>query len=152
MPSRGAKPKALSTDTLTPSERSKRMSLVRSKDTKPELTVRRLIQSSGFCYRLHGKGLPGKPDLVFAGRHKVIFVHGCFWHRHPKRSCPLARLPKSRLDFWQPKLEQNRVRDKQKQAKLRRLGWRVLVVWECELRDPDKLKFRISDFLNREAV
>ena len=141
-----------SRDTLTPSERSKRMSLVRSKNTKPELTVRRLLRGSGFCYRLHGKGLPGKPDLVFAGRHKVIFVHGCFWHRHPKRSCPLARLPKSRLDFWRPKLEQNRVRDKQKQAKLRRLGWRVLIVWECELSDRDKLKSKIIDFLNREAA
>ena len=152
MPSRRVKPKASSTDTLTPSERSKRMSLVKSKDTKPELAVRQLVHSSGFRYRLHGKGLPGKPDLVFAARRKVIFVHGCFWHRHPKRSCPLARLPKSMLDFCHPKLEQNRVRDKQKQAKLRRLGWRVLVVWECELRHPDKLKSKIIDFLNREAA
>ena len=147
-----AKLKVSLTDTLTPSERSKRMSLVRGKDTKPELTVRRLVHSSGFYYRLHGKGLPGKPDLVFAGRHKVIFVHGCFWHRHPKRSCPLARLPKSRLDFWQPKLERNRMRDKQKQAKLRRLGWRVLVVWECELSDPNKIKSKVIEFLNRDAA
>ena len=152
MPLCRVKPNVSSTDTLTPSERSKRMSLVRSKDTKPELTVRRLVHNSGFRYRLHGKGLPGKPDLVFAGRHKVIFVHGCFWHRHLKRSCSLARLPKSRLDFWQPKLEQNRVRDKQKQAMLRRLGWRVFVVWECELKAPDKLESKIIDFLSPEAT
>ncbi len=152
MPSRLAKPERSVTDTLTPAERSKRMSLVRSKDTKPELTVRSLIHRLGFRYRLHCKGLPGKPDLVFTARRKVIFVHGCFWHRHPSRRCPLARLPKSRLEFWLPKLEQNRVRDKKKQAELRRLGWRMLVIWECELRDLNKLTSRIIDFLDREAT
>lgn len=152
MPSRRAKPRSSPTDTLTPSERSERMSRVRSKDTKPELAVRKLVHQLGFRYRLHGDRLPGKPDLVFGPRRKVIFVHGCFWHRHPKRGCPLARLPKSRLDFWAPKLEKNRERDKQKQAELRRLGWRVLVIWECELKNTDKLKSRIMDFLNREAA
>jgi DNA mismatch endonuclease, patch repair protein len=152
MPSRRAKPRASPTDTLTPSERSERMSLVRGENTKPELTVRALLYRLGFRYRLHGKGLPGQPDLVFASKRKVIFVHGCFWHRHQKRGCPLARLPKSRLDFWVPKLERNRVRDNQKQAKLKRLGWQVLVIWECELRGTDKLQSRIIAFLNREAA
>jgi DNA mismatch endonuclease, patch repair protein len=150
--SRRAKPKASVTDTLTAAERSKRMSLVRSKNTKPELTVRSLIHRLGFRYRLHGKELPGTPDLLFPSRRKVIFVHGCFWHRHPRRTCRLARLPKSRLDFWVPKLEQNRIRDKKQQAELRRLGWRVLVIWECELRDLKKLKARTIDFLNEEAT
>ena len=128
------------------------MSLVRSKNTKPELTVRRLIHRLGFRYRLHGKELPGTPDLLFPARRKVIFVHGCFWHRHSSRKCRLARLPKSRLEFWVPKLEQNRIRDKKQQAKLRRLGWRVLVVWECELRDLEKLKARTMAFLNGEVA
>jgi DNA mismatch endonuclease, patch repair protein len=150
--SRRAKPKASVTDTLTAIERSKRMSLVRGKDTKPELTVRSLIHRLGFRYRLHGKELPGTPDLMFPSRRKVIFVHGCFWHRHPSRRCRLARLPKSRLEFWVPKLEQNRVRDKKQQAELRRLGWRVLVIWECELQDLKKLKARTIDFLNGEAT
>jgi DNA mismatch endonuclease (patch repair protein) len=93
-------------DTLSRKERSQRMSLIRNRDTKPELLVRRLVHGSGYRYRLHGTDLPGKPDLVFPGRKKVIFVHGCFWHRHPK--CSLARLPKSRLSFWLPKLTENR--------------------------------------------
>lgn len=140
------------TDTLTPLERSKRMSLVRNKNTKPEYLVRQLVHRLGFRYRLHNKELPGKPDLVFSARRKVIFVHGCFWHRHLSRRCQLARLPKSRQDFWLPKLEQNRLRDKKKQAQLWRLGWHVLVIWECELRALDKLEFKITNFLNRETV
>jgi|SRR5271156_3514526 DNA mismatch endonuclease (patch repair protein) len=90
-------------DTLSRTERSERMALIRGRDTKPELAVRRLLHRSGFRYRLHRATLPGKPDLVFPSRHKVIFVHGCFWHRHP--GCALARLPKSRLEFWLPKLK-----------------------------------------------
>ena len=96
-------------DTLSRKERSQRMSLIRNRDTKPELLVRRLIHGCGFRYRLHRADLPGKPDLVFPSRKKVIFVHGCFWHRHP--ACGLARLPKSRLSFWVPKLKGNRRRD-----------------------------------------
>lgn len=137
------------TDTLTPSERSKRMSLVRNKDSKPELAVRRLVHGLGFRYRLHRLDLPGKPDLVFARRRKVVFVHGCFWHRHP--GCSLARLPKSRLDFWVPKLERNRENDLLKQEELRSLGWNVLVVWECELHDRDGLAKKITEFLNGES-
>ncbi|WP_428427298.1 very short patch repair endonuclease [Pararhizobium sp.] len=121
------------TDTLNPSERSERMSRIRSKDSKPELVVRRLIHAMGFRYRLHRKDVPGKPDIVFGNRKKVIFVHGCFWHRHDDSSCKLARLPKSRLDFWLPKLERNVERDADNSARLDALGWDEMIVWECEL-------------------
>ena len=119
-------------DTLTPEQRSKRMSRVRARDTKPELIVRGLLHSRGYRYRLHDKRLPRKPDLVFAGRRKLIFVHGCFWHRHGE--CALARMPKSRIDFWRPKLEANQARDQLNIARLEEMGWRVLVIWECELK------------------
>lgn len=131
-------------DTLTPSQRSERMSRVRSRDTGPELAVRRLVHSMGFRYRLQGH-LPGRPDMVFSGRRKVIFVHGCFWHRHA--GCSKCRLPKSRVDFWLAKLEGNRRRDKLNQRRLRRAGWGVLIVWECELNDMDRLGERIKRFL-----
>ena len=132
-------------DTLTPSQRSERMSRVRSKDTKPELAVRRLTHSLGYRYRLHNHKLPGCPDLVFASRKKVIFVHGCFWHRHPR--CKNTRWPKSRLDFWKPKLEANRKRDLSNQRKLRGIGWEYLVVWGCETRDVERLSGKIVEFL-----
>ncbi|MBW8748564.1 MAG: DNA mismatch endonuclease Vsr, partial [Acidobacteria bacterium] len=99
------------TDTLSPKLRSQRMSLVKASDTKPEMIVRRLVHALGFRYRLHVRGLPGTPDLVFSRLRKVIFIHGCFWHRHRHRFCKLARMPKSRLDFWETKLEGNRLRD-----------------------------------------
>lgn len=120
------------------------MSLIRGKNTKPELAVRRLVHSMGYRYRLHRADLPGRPDLVFPGRKKVIFVHGCFWHRHP--GCSRCRLPKSRTDFWESKLAGNRLRDLQHQEGLRALGWGVLVVWECQVRKPG-LAERISTFL-----
>lgn len=134
-------------DTLTPAERSERMSRVRGRDTKPEMIVRRLVHGMGYRYRLHVAGLPGRPDLVFRPRRKVIFVHGCFWHRHPDAACKLARLPKSRLDFWQAKLEGNRARDLTNQARLTAEGWRVLVIWECEIANKEKLAKRIASFL-----
>jgi DNA mismatch endonuclease (patch repair protein) len=137
-------------DTLTAAERSERMGRVRYKDTKPELMVRRMVYSLGFRYRLHGNGLPGKPDLVFAGRRKIIFVHGCFWHRHGPR-CPLTRLPKSKLDFWRPKLEQNNRRDKKNSRFLRAAGWDILVIWECELRDPESVGARLKAFLENDS-
>ncbi len=133
------------TDTLTRQERSARMALIRGKDTKAEMVVRRLIHGMGYRYRLHGKGLPGRPDLVFRSRGKVIFVHGCFWHRHP--GCKNARLPKSRLDFWVPKLEANRKRDLKVFAQLRAQGWKAIIVWECELRNTERLARRVSNFL-----
>ena len=139
-------------DTLTPQERSERMARVKGRDTKPEMKVRRLVHGLGYRYRLRSKDIPGRPDLVFRSRRKVIFVHGCFWHRHER--CKLARLPKSRLDFWKTKLEGNRRRDKKQQAALRKRGWDVMIVWECELRDLDDLAKRVRGFLDdkREPV
>jgi DNA mismatch endonuclease, patch repair protein len=113
-------------DTLTPSERSVRMGLIRSRDTSPEIAIRRLVYGMGYRYRLYAKDLPGRPDLVFRARRKVIFVHGCFWHLH--RNCSNCKQPKSRRYYWKPKLERNASRDKQVQRRLRRLGWRSLVV------------------------
>jgi DNA mismatch endonuclease (patch repair protein) len=133
-------------DTLSPEQRSERMSRVRGRDTKPELLVRKALHALGYRYRLHDKKLPGTPDLTFPGRRKAIFVHGCFWHRH--EGCSLARMPKSRLEFWRPKLEGNRVRDAVKLEHLRALGWDVMVVWECQLRELDELVTRIEIFLN----
>jgi DNA mismatch endonuclease, patch repair protein len=137
-------------DTLTPQERSERMSRVRGKDTKPELLVRRILRRLGLRYRLHLAELPGRPDLAFPGRKQAIFVHGCFWHQHGDR-CVLTRLPKSRLFFWKPKLKGNRERDLRNQRKLRRDGWRVLVLWECQLNDEEKVEGRIRKFMGRAS-
>lgn len=122
------------------------MGRVRSKHSSPEMVVRRLLHRAGYRYRLHRKGLPGTPDLVFPGRKKVIFVNGCFWHRH--EGCALARLPKSRLDFWLPKLEGNRLRDLTNQTKLESMGWKTMTVWECDVKDPDGLLVRVTAFLD----
>lgn len=135
------------TDTLSPSERSLRMSLVRSANTGPEMAVRRIVHGMGYRYRLHCQDLPGKPDLVFRPRRSVIFVHGCFWHRH--EGCALARLPKSRVEFWTDKLEANRERDARSVAALKKAGWRVCVVWECELKNKEKLAQRLRRFLDK---
>lgn len=133
-------------DNLSPSERSEIMARVRSRDTRPEMVVRSLVFSLGYRYRLHAKDLPGRPDLVFRGSGKVIFVHGCFWHRHS--NCALARLPKSRQEFWLPKLEGNRKRDQQIVGDLRRRGWGVLTIWECQLKNRERLADRIMRFLD----
>lgn len=117
--------------------RSAQMAKIKGRDTKPELRVRRALHASGLRYRLHAKDLPGKPDLVFRSRRVVVFVHGCFWHRHPDPSCKLARMPKSRLDFWKPKLEGNRLRDVMVREQLEALGWSVVEVWECQTGDED---------------
>lgn len=109
------------------------MALVHSRDTKPEMRVRRALHAAGLRYRLHDRRLPGSPDLVFPSRRVVLFVHGCFWHRHA--GCPAARLPKSRLDFWEPKLAANVLRDQRQREALEAIGWTVLVIWECETRD-----------------
>ena len=122
------------------------MSRVRSKGSRPEMAVRRLLFSLGYRYRLHRKDLPGCPDIVFGKRRKVIFVHGCFWHRH--QGCALARLPKSRLDFWIPKLEGNRTRDETNRGRLEDQGWQVLTVWECELGDAERLVGVMRRFLD----
>ena len=135
-------------DTLTPEQRSERMALIPGKDTRPEMRVRRLAHGMGYRYRLHRSELPGRPDMVFPGQRKVIFIHGCYWHRHDDPSCKLARLPKSRLDFWVPKLEANRVRDRRNMESLKGLGWGVLVVWECETRNDEVVKEKINTFLD----
>lgn len=131
-------------DSISPTMRSDIMSRVRSKDTRPELFVRRLIHGAGFRYRLHVRGLPGSPDLVFSSRKKVIFVHGCFWHSHV--GCQHARIPKSRTDFWIAKLGANRVRDERNVHALVDAGWKVMVLWECELRSPELME-KIREFL-----
>ena len=132
-------------DNLSPLERSAQMRLVRSKDTKPEMRVRRLVHSLGYRYQIHRSDLPGKPDLVFPSRHRVIQVNGCFWHGH---SCRLGRMPKSGLDYWRMKIISNQERDKKSVKSLRKLGWKCLTVWECTLGDEDKLAKRIINFLD----
>lgn len=114
---------------------------------KPEMRVRQLVHSLGYRYRLHTKDLPGKPDLVFRPRRKVIFVHGCFWHQHETPDCPYRHIPTSNLTYWKPKLERNVERDKQQQTQLLSNGWRVLIVWECETDDIKRLKSIICKFL-----
>lgn len=125
------------------------MSLVRGKNTTPELAVRRLVHGLGYRFRLHGKNLPGRPDLVFAGRRKVIFVHGCFWHAHD--GCAKARPPKSRKSYWVPKLKANKERDTRNIADLKTLGWKPLVVWQCELKKQRRLVSKIRRFLGAAA-
>lgn len=122
------------------------MSRVRSKNTAPELTVRHLVHRMGYRYRLHGANLPGKPDLVFPSRRKVIFVHGCFWHGHETCRQGLVR-PRGNAAYWGPKLDRTKERDAQHLAALADAGWSALVVWECELRDEAALRERINDFL-----
>jgi DNA mismatch endonuclease, patch repair protein len=134
-------------DTLTPKERSHRMSLVRSKNTEPEILVRRIVHTLGYRYRLHVHKLPGCPDLVFPGRQCIILIHGCFWHQH---KCKMGnRMPKSRVQFWRVKLEGNKLRDKKQKLLLKGLGWRVLTIWECQLsaNKMDRLSRRICHFL-----
>lgn len=134
-------------DTLTPAERSQRMSLIHGRNTKPELFVRRLVHGLGYRYRLHAADLPGKPDLVFRRRKRAIFVHGCFWHRHPDPACKIARLPKSHEEFWTAKLSRNRERDVAQVEALENMGWRVLTIWECQLKEVPELKKNIRWFL-----
>ena len=132
-------------DTLTAAERSELMRRVRAKDTKPEMAVRSLVHRMGFRYRLHRRELPGNPDLVFPRLRKVIFVHGCFWHGHCCRSG--QNRPRSNKGYWLPKLHRNKARDRANRAKLRRSGWDVLVVWECQDRRIEALCERIAPFL-----
>lgn len=129
--------------------RRRSMQAVRSKDTKPEMAVRRLAHSLGFRYRLHRRDLPGVPDLVFPSRRKIIFVHGCFWHGH---SCKNGvRQPKTNKEYWVPKIARNAERDREHLSDLARLGWSVLTVWECETRDEGGLESRLRGFLGPPA-
>lgn len=132
-------------DIVEPARRSKMMSRIRGKNTGPELAVRRAAHALGFRFRLHRRDLPGSPDLVFPGRRKVVFVHGCYWHRHP--ACRLAYQPKSNVEFWNAKFQRNVERDARVMAELERQGWSPLIVWECESRDPDILSARLRAHL-----
>ncbi|WP_026819011.1 very short patch repair endonuclease [Arthrobacter castelli] len=132
-------------DSLSPQRRSWNMSRIRGKNTKPEMTVRRLLHGAGYRYRLHDKHLPGKPDLVFAGRRKVIFVHGCFWHSH---SCKAGeKAPAQNAEFWAAKRTRTLERDAGQLEQLLGSGWDPLVIWECELKDQDALLERVTRFL-----
>lgn len=133
------------TDTLSPSARSALMSRIRGKDTKPEILVRSLLHRMGLRFRLHRRDLPGSPDIVLPRHGAVVFVHGCFWHRHPR--CKGATTPKWRVKFWRDKFAGNVERDKRNRRDLRRLGWKVLVVWECEMKKPQKLESKLGKFL-----
>jgi len=132
-------------DVFSKDQRSAVMSRVRSKDTDPEKSVRSLLHRLGFRFRLHQSDLPGKPDIVLPGRGIVIFVHGCFWHQH--KNCLSASRPASNREYWDGKLEKNKIRDSSNQRALRRLGWKVVVVWECQIRNKDRLTRRLLRLL-----
>ncbi|MFO0858512.1 MAG: very short patch repair endonuclease [Phycisphaerales bacterium] len=132
-------------DTLSSEQRSRCMAAVKGRDTTPELAVRRMVHGLGYRYRLHASDLPGKPDIVLRRWHAVIFVHGCFWHRHRCRFGQAT--PRTRAAFWRKKFERNIARDRRVRADLRRQGWRVLVVWECQLRDSERIARLLAGFL-----
>jgi DNA mismatch endonuclease, patch repair protein len=130
-----------------PETRSRIMRAVKGKNTTPELVVRRLVFGSGYRYRLHRKDLPGKPDLVFPRLRKIIFVHGCFWHAH---TCARgARIPQNNRQYWVQKIQRNAIRDRKNRAALKKLGWEVHIIWECELKDVGKLQSGIGRFLKK---
>lgn len=132
-------------DSLSPEKRSENMRRIRHKNTKPEMKIRSLLHRCGYRFRLHRKDLPGKPDIVLAKYKTVIFVNGCFWHRH--KNCKYAYNPKTNVDFWEKKFEENVKRDQSNYAQLRQSGWQVIVIWECELRDIEALETRLKDTL-----
>jgi DNA mismatch endonuclease (patch repair protein) len=132
-------------DSLSPVKRSWLMGQVASKNTKPELAIRRLLHSMGYRFRLHAGDLPGKPDIIFTARKKAIFVHGCFWHGH--LGCRYAKLPKTRIEFWSEKMDRNRVRDERAVMQLQTLGWECMVVWQCELKDTKSTVAALAEFL-----
>src|SRR5438067_12558133 len=133
-------------DNLTPKQRSACMRAVRAQDTSPEMRVRQAVHSLGYRYALHRKNLPGKPDLVFVSRRKIVFVHGCFWHVHKYRHG--RKYPVSNLNYWQTKRERNKKRDKEHLRALRATGWKVLVVWECWTKETERLRKRLIEFLD----
>jgi DNA mismatch endonuclease, patch repair protein len=134
-------------DRLSPVRRSANMRLIRSENTKPELALRALVHGLGYRFRLHRKDLPGKPDLVFASRRQVVFLHGCFWHLHS--DCPEGRIPNSRTEYWRPKLKRNRARDAENVSALEQQGWSALIVWECDLKNTKRLIQKLRRFLDR---
>ena len=134
-------------DCLTKEQRSENMRRIRSKDTKPEKAIRSLVHSMGFRYRLHCPSLPGKPDIVLSKYKTIIFCHGCFWHQH--KNCKRASVPKTNTDYWIPKLKKNVVRFKKVKLGLKKMGWNVVVIWECETNDANKLSKNISKVLKK---
>ena len=132
-------------DVLTAAQRQRCMAAIRSKDTKPELVVRSVAHRLGYRFRLHRADLPGTPDLVFPSLSKIVEVYGCFWHQHPR--CRYASRPKTRQEFWDTKLRCNRERDHWNRRQLRRLGWEVLVIWECQTKDPVVVAEKLLKFL-----
>lgn len=137
-------------DNLSPQRRSENMRKIRSKDTSPELMLRKLVHGLGYRFRLHRRDLPGKPDLAFPSRKKVIFLHGCFWHQH--RACREGRLPGTRKEYWEPKLARNQERDVRAEAELKASGWDVLTLWECEVeKDLKAVVPRLKRFLEAPA-
>ncbi len=137
------------TDIVDQATRSRMMSRIRNRDTAPEMAVRRELYSLGIRYRLHNGKLPGRPDIVIGRLRTVILVHGCYWHRHP--GCRLAYTPKSNVEFWQRKLEGNATRDAENQARLAELGWRVIIIWECEIRNRTAWRERLAKLLSMES-
>ena len=137
-------------DTVAPQVRSRIMAQVKSKGMKPEMRVRRMLHGLGYRYRLHRKDLPGRPDLVFPARRKVVLVNGCFWHRHD--GCGKVRIPAANRDYWVAKLERNHARDIRNAALLAAQGWAVATVWECELRDMPAVAGRLTDFLGQPGA
>lgn len=135
------------TDIKTPEERSRNMAAIKSNDTRPEMLVRRYLHRSGYRYGLHNKRLPGRPDIVLRRYKTVIFVNGCFWHGH--ENCRYFRLPKSNSDFWQLKIGRNQARDKRDIEELEKLGWQVIVIWECELKTEVRRKQTYNGLLEK---
>lgn len=135
-----------SMDRLSKEHRSWNMSQIRDRDTKPEKTVRSILHKLGYRFRLHRKNLPGRPDIVLPRFQTVIFVHGCYWHRH--KGCKYVYAPKTRIEFWQRKFDENIARDKRTLESLRNQGWRVLVIWECQVTDKKSLANRLNRFLS----
>ena len=137
------------TDIVDSRRRSEMMSRIKGRDTVPEIAVRRFAHGMGLRFRLHRKDLPGRPDLIFPRYRLAVFVHGCFWHRHG--GCRYAYMPKSRTVFWTEKFAQNVSRDRRNEEALQKLGWRVLVIWECETRDEEYVKRSLSESIRRSA-
>lgn len=137
-------------DNMTRSQRSRTMARIKSKNTVPEIFVRKIIFRLGFRYRIHQRRLPGNPDIAFASKKKVIFVHGCFWHSH--KNCKKSTSPKSNTAYWIQKLKENTARDLYVKKQYKSMGWSLLVIWECQLDDPQRLETRINKFLSKEQI
>ncbi|AII60313.1 DNA mismatch repair protein Vsr [Dehalococcoides mccartyi CG5] len=135
-------------DKLSPARRSWNMSRIQSRNTKPEILVRSMLHRLGYRFRIHMQGLPGQPDIVLRRHLAIILVHGCFWHRH--KGCKLAYTPKSRLEFWERKFDENIRRDEEVMRELVKMGWRVLTIWECQITDPKELQDRLIHFMKEE--